>query len=46
MEIGGLEKEKNIILVNNWFLKVNIYMVKGGMEGENNMIAIHFIVII
>ena len=37
MEKGGMEKEKNIIMMINWNLKGNIKMEKGGMEKEKNI---------
>ena len=35
-----MEKEKNIMIMVNYYLKENIKMVKNGMDMEKNMIML------
>ena len=40
---NGMEKEKNTIIMVNWYLMVNIQMEKDGMEKEHNiMVMVNF----
>ena len=35
-----MEKEKNIIIMVNYYLKVNIYIIKNGMEKDMMIMVI------
>jgi len=37
-EINGMDKERNIIMMENYYLRVNLKMENNGMDKEKNII--------